>query len=514
MGFLADMARGIASIGSSGIEDKVDIPIGTPVYPMLDLKDGRTVYPSDAQRAFYSNAFRACLLAKARPMSSLPVDVFARDGGVRRRATSRVAKALSSLMRTKWNPAMTASEGIRWAIMTKDTLGNAFVRVEWSHGVPVALWPMRMECQPVIERARDGSRAVVFRYPGDKFTREGTYIEQEIVWLKSPILDSDGVKGVSLADLAASELGLSIDLEDFYQKLISNGNHFPIWLETDQSLKDPDIKNLQQQLADHKGIVSAGETRVFDKGLHVNQTKLTMADMSLVEQERWILQQTCRTLSVPPQEVFDLSHATYSNVEQGARSFAQKTLMPECFMLEKSFSSILWAAGRTDEYVQINLDGLMRGDFEGRMRGYQIGIYSSVYAANEVRAKEDEEPYKGGDVYFRPAAYIPVDPKTGREPEGARSGTSNPPETGGSGEGVPYDPVNPNGRPPENALRPVLKDMEGRIRQRFEDKGDTPAARDFAARVLSPYADACLMARVPFDIDSEIDRLAKEATNA
>ena len=486
--------------------DSASYPLrgGVRIIPMLD-SPGEGAYEHCS--AYYSNAFRACLLAKARPLASLPVHVYRRREGVREAARDGVAGQLERILRGRWNPYMTAAEGFRWALMTKDTLGNAFIRVEWGRdGSLAALWPMAGT--PDIESGSKGGP--VFRYGGDKFTKPGSLLAHEVVWIKSPIIDADGLMGVSLADLAARELGLSIDLERFYSRLLSNGSHFPGWLETDAKLEQADVDTIKRQLADGAGIVSAGKLRIFDKGLKYHQSDLTMADMSLVDQERWILQQTCRTLSVPPQEVFDLSNATYSNIEQGALNFANKTLVPECVTLEQAFGWVLQCAGLDDCYVQFDMNGLLRGSYKERMEGYRTGIMGGFMNPNEARAKEDEPPYEGGNVFFRSSAYVPVDPDTGEE----LAERSYAREPGSSGEGGTGDaepgkerPTDPDGTFADDAAF-IKRDMDARVSARFRDKGDCREARDFAAKVLKPYADACLMNRIPYDMQSDIERLS------
>lgn len=444
--------------------------------------------------AYYANAYRACALAKARPLASLPVHVYERRDGQRAESSNEAARALQTLLRTRWNPYLMASEGVRWLDMTKDALGNAFVRVEYDRGVPVALWPL--SSQPQVESKPDGP---VFRYGGDQFTPAGVYLSNEIVWVKSPVIDGSGLFGVSLADLAAREIGLSIDLEDFYERLISNGNHFPGWLETDQKLEQQDLQRLREQLNGSAGLVEAGRVRIFDKGMRYHNTGYSMVDISLIEQEKWILQQTCRTLSVPPQEVFDLSHATYSNIEQGALNFANKTLVPECAEIERAFSTVLWDAGLTDCYVQFDMNGLLRGSYRDRMEGYRIAIYSGLLSRNECRALEDRPAYEGGDLMLLPTSYATVDPETGETeyPQAAGKGQ------GGSGEGsAPF-----TGSGDGDALDAIHEDMESRVRARFGETGDTEKFRDFATRVLSPYSRACTLARIPYDIDKDIERI-------
>lgn len=470
------------------------VPVaGGPNIDFMEVREGGKVVRYERgnhREAYYGNAYRACALAKARPLASLPVHVFERKGGVRVEAGGYTANDLSRLLRTRWNPFMTAQEGFRWLDMTKDAKGNAFARVEWSGSRIVAIWPL--SGKPEVRMTPAGG--VVFKYSGDKFTPAGNYLSREMVWVKSPILDDDGLMGVSLAQLAARELGLSIDIEEFYSKLITNGNHFPGWLETDQKMDDQGMELLKKQLDDGSGIVNAGKLRIFDRGMRYHNTGYTMVDMSLVEQEKWILQQTCRTLSVPPQEVFDLSNATYSNIEQGALNFANKTLVPECAEIERAFSCVLWDAGITDAYVQFDLNGLLRGNYKDRMEGYRIGLYSGFYCPNDIRAKEDMPPYEGGELFLRPTAYATIDPETGE----AMYPTSEAQQgTGGSGE-------DPDGG---QALNAIHEDMRARIAARLNEGGDTEKLRDFATRVLTPYANACTLARIEYDIQADIEEI-------
>lgn len=437
-------------------------------------------------RAYYSNAFRACELAKSRPLSALPVHVYKREGGVRSAPTYRFCQRYERLLRTKWNPFMSAPEGMRWAMMTKDVKGNAYIRVEYDvRGLPAALWPLANEPTVLVSGGEP-----LFRYGGDKFTDAGTYLSNEIIWLKSPILDEDCLYGVSLAKLGARELGLSIDLEEFYARTLNGEGTFPGWLETPEKLSPQDLDLLRKQLDDGGGIVRAGKLRIFDNGLTYRANQQSMADMSLVEQEKWILQQTCRTLSVPPQEVYDLSHATYSNVEQGALDFANKSLMPECDAFETAFSAPLWAAGYDSCYVQVDMNGLLRGSYRERMEGYKTAINAGFMCANEARAKEDEAPFVGGEVFFRQSSFVPVNPETGEE---MAERHNNPSATRKAGRG--------------EALAVIHKDMRDRIRDRLADQGDTPKLRAFAEKVLTPIADAYEIDGIEYDLKHDIEEI-------
>ncbi len=74
----------------------------------------------------------------------------------------------------------------------------------------------------------------------------------------------------------------------------------PAGLRLTKHSRNPTLENLKKQLEDGGGLVNSGKIRIFDHGLQYKSTPQTMVDMSLVQQEQWILQQVCRTLSVPP----------------------------------------------------------------------------------------------------------------------------------------------------------------------------------------------------------------------
>ncbi|MDQ9822844.1 hypothetical protein RFZ44_05650, partial [Acinetobacter sp. 163] len=77
-------------------------------YSLPDGKVVRRDLHGGSREEYFSNAYRACALAKARPLASLPVHVYERVDGARKESGKRVAKALSSLLRTRWNPFVSA----------------------------------------------------------------------------------------------------------------------------------------------------------------------------------------------------------------------------------------------------------------------------------------------------------------------------------------------------------------------------------------------------------------------
>jgi len=59
-------------------------------------------------------------------------------------------------------------------------------------------------------------------------------------------------------------------------------------------------------------------------------------------------------------------------------------------------------------YAEFNLDALLRGDMEARAKYYSALRNIGVLNGNEIRAKENMNPYDGGEVYMVQGAMVPV----------------------------------------------------------------------------------------------------------
>lgn len=450
--------------------------------------------------AMFSVSYLACELAKARPISTLPVHVYEKDGRKRVPARDPVGFYLQNLLDGRWNPTMKSVDAIRWVLFAKDTLGAAYVRVEWGirqgYLVPVALWPL----MGGVDRLWDGdSKRLWYRYVGDQFTDAGTYRDEEIVEFKSE-LPGWGTEARSLADAAATNIGLSIDLEEFYQRLLTNGTHMPVWFETDERLTNAQRKEFVESINDSRGIFSAGRARLFENGIRLKQSPASLTDLNIIEEQRWVLQQMCRITGVPPNEVYEQTQTSYSgNVEQTAIQFASKTLVPECRDLEAAFDGVLRSADRYGLYVKWDMNGLMRGLYESRMKGYQIGVFSGIFSRNEPREWEELDPLPGLDKPLMPVNYYTVAEDGSIEPPPKIDGTESDGAPGAAGD-IPSEPKKSNA---------VLDDMRARIRARVADRGDTPKTREFAFKVLAPWAALCIERGDSFDIEAEIEELMR-----
>ena len=170
--------------------------------------------------ALMSVDYAACEQTKARSLASLPVDVV-RKSGDRREV---VDHPLSRLLGGMANEEMSGADLLAWLRLRCDTFGNAYLRVEWRGARIVALWPVLGSVFHDFKMSRPEGRRTVYRLGGDDYNPAGGYFSDEVVNIKTHVT-RNGSRGVSLARLAAEEIGLSVDLERFYKSMLKNGNH-------------------------------------------------------------------------------------------------------------------------------------------------------------------------------------------------------------------------------------------------------------------------------------------------
>lgn len=387
--------------------------------------------------ALYSAAYVACEQTKARSFGALPVAVYRKDG---QRREEVAGHPLARLLAGQANDLMTGRDLRHWLRLRCDTMGDAYVYVEWRRGEPVALWPV---CAPVgidFDRTAPPGRRVRLSVKGDTrlggssavMVPSGTYFAEEVLHFRSPIT-KDGVFGQSMAQLAAQDVGLSIDLERFYSALLENGNHHLGHVEIPEGRVTPEARDsIERAIEAKSGIGRAGKAPIFGYGAKWVTNQQTMRDASVIEQQQWVLEQVCRVCNVPPTKVYDYKGESYNSSESARIDYAADTVAPDAADAEAVFDAVLQAMGGEDLYLKFDLNGLQRGDMAARGKFYREMVYMGAMTRQEVRAKEELNPVDGLDKPLVPCNYGVLEPDgsvtvlSGDQPaDGTQTGTTD-----------------------------------------------------------------------------------------
>lgn len=360
--------------------------------------------------ALMSIDYAACEQTKARSMASLPFSVV----NHRRSGSERLPNhPLAQLLNGMANEEMTAPALMAWTVLRRDTFGNAYWYVEWDRGRIVAIWPVTATVtHNYSPSAPMGMRTTYTVSAGDKHVPAGTYFNDEIVNISTHVT-KDGIKGCSLAKMAAEEIGLSLDLERFYRSMLRNGNHHLGHVELPEGNAVNDQKKLDalRRAVDMKsGVDEAGRAPIFGYGAKWVADQQTMKDASVIEQQKWVLHQVCRACNVPPWKVYDGDQTTYAGGQQSNIDYVTDTIVPDVRCIEIALQPVLRACGLPRAQAKFRVQGLMRGDDATRTQYYREMGYLGAITREDVRDLEDFDPLEGIDLPLFPLNYGTVNP--------------------------------------------------------------------------------------------------------
>jgi HK97 family phage portal protein len=330
----------------------------------------------------------ACVGAVAGTVGSLPARLYrvAADG------RAEVADHPVSRLIRGPNPWQTWPDLMEWAVAQALLYGNALLAIDYDGaGRPVMLRPVPWpNVQPIL--LPNGTLAfdvVQFsgRWGGTGLPRR--LLAGEVFHLRDR--SDDGLIGRSRISRAAEVLGNALALQEWTGGMWRNGATPSGALKFPGPISVEALKRLREQVSQgYTGTHNARRVLLLEGGAEWQSISVSPEDAEVLASRRFSVEEMCRLFQVPPPIVQDYTHNTFTNAAQAALWFAQFSLGPWVRKIEAEFSrSVL-----TDPnlLLEIDLSGLMRGDYEARWKAHEIAVRNGILEAEEVREVEGWNP--------------------------------------------------------------------------------------------------------------------------
>lgn len=150
--------------------------------------------------------------------------------------------------------------------------------------------------------------------------------------------------------------------------------------------------------------MNSGKVAVLEEGMKYTPISISPNEAQFLETRKFQIDEIARIFRVPPHMVGDLEKSSFSNIEQQSLEFVKYTLAPWIARWEQSISRLLLLGDeKTQYFAKLNVDGLLRGDYQSRMSGYATARQNGWMSANDIRELEnlDRIPTEdGGDLYL------------------------------------------------------------------------------------------------------------------
>lgn len=360
------------------------------------------------------SAVYACVRVLAETIASLPLVVYRRlPNGGRERATGHY---LYSLLHDQPNEEMTSFQWRETAMGHVTLWGNSFSQIEMDGaGRVIGLWPWRPDWVKV--RRVNGRLQYAYRLAQpDARGRSEIVLGKDSV-LHVPGLGFDGIVGYSVIAMARQSIGMALAAEEFGARFFGNGARPGVVLEHPGKLSEIAEKRLRESWeARHQGPDKANKVAVLEEGLKIHELGIPPDDAQFIETRKFQTVDIARWFRVPPHLIGDLERATFSNIEHQSIDFVVHTIRPWLVRWEQALNlALLTPAERKVYFIELLVDGLLRGDVQSRYQAYAVGRQNGWLSANDIRALENMNPIAGGDVYLIPLNMIPAG-QAGQEP--------------------------------------------------------------------------------------------------
>jgi len=231
-----------------------------------------------------------------------------------------------------------------------------------------------------------------------------TYRGDNIIYI--PNLAWDGVKALLVPDVHRDNFGLALANRNYGANFYKNGAHLNGVLKHPGRLTNEAYDRLKGSFnRAFGGSQNAGGTAILEEGMDFQKVGLNPTDAAFNETKKATISDIARITGVPGILLEDMDKATFGNMEQLSQMFVNYTIMPLCETIEAEFNRKLFFEAEKYQYcTRFNLDGLLRGDIAARSSYYTTMRNVLAMSPNEIRIKENMNPYEGGDSYELPLA--------------------------------------------------------------------------------------------------------------
>ena len=367
---------------------------------------GRTTSgkPVNERTAMQTTAVYACVRILAEAVASLPLHVYEyQDDGGKKLVHDH---PLYYLLHDEPNPEMT-SFVFRETLMSHLLIwGNAYAQIiRDGAGRVLGLYPLLPDKMDV-QRDDRGNIYYVYSRNSDENPMFKEYrdirLKAEDV-LHIPGLGFDGLIGYSPIAMAKNAVGMTLACEEYGASFFANGANPGGVLEHPGVLKDPS-KVRESWNSVYRGVNNAHKIAVLEEGMKYQQIGIPPEEAQFLETRKFQINEIARLYRIPPHMVGDLDKSSFSNIEQQSLEFVKYTLDPWVIRWEQSLQRSLLLPGEKGKYfIKLNVDGLLRGDYQSRMNGYAVGRQNGWFSANDIREMEIMNPIpdeQGGNLYL------------------------------------------------------------------------------------------------------------------
>ena len=199
----------------------------------------------------------------------------------------------------------------------------------------------------------------------------------------------DSITGVGILKEGSLILNEAKSLDDYSQNIVANGFNARGVIESEKVMSKPSRDSLKQMLKSFfSGSKNSGKVLLLDDGLKFKSLSLSPADMNLLQQKNFTVEDIARILKIPAYLLGATgSSMVYSNVEQTQLMYLQMTIEPILRLIENTLNKYLLTEDEKQKeyYFEFDTSNILRTTPDKELKMYADAVKGSLLTVNEVR---------------------------------------------------------------------------------------------------------------------------------
>lgn len=349
-----------------------------------------------------------CLKLLSESIAVLPLKMYQESNQAINKASDH---SLYNLLKTRPNPYMSSFNFWASVELNRNQHGNSFVYVDTDRGKVKGLYILPSDRVTIwVDDAGIISKdnAIWYIYK-DKNEKEMKINHRQIMHFRTS-MSFDGITGMSVQDVLATSIENSQASQQFINNYWRNGMMAKGLLQYTGDISD-DSRNMMRTKFESmsSGIKNAGRILPVPIGFSFSTIETKLIDGQFLELSKYNALQIAAAFGIKSHQLNE--QAKFNNYEQAMKEFYTSTLLAILTQYEQELSAKLLTQREREQgyYFKFNVDVIMRGEFESRIKALSEGVKNFIYTPNEARAKEELTPLEGGDKLYANGNVIPLD---------------------------------------------------------------------------------------------------------
>lgn len=212
-----------------------------------------------------------------------------------------------------------------------------------------------------------------------------------------PGFSRDGLVGVDRLKLLADMFEATASTSEFARRFWENNAQPSTILTTKAKVEQVEKQRIRTDWQNRfSGTRNAAQVAVLDQEMDAKFLSHDNKASQFIETRGFNVLEVARAFGVPPHVLFELTRATFSNIEQQSLELLLYCMLAHFERAAAHMTHQFAAPGHFFEFLP---EALLKGDIKSRYEAYGIAIDKGILNANTVRRKENMNDRPGGDEY-------------------------------------------------------------------------------------------------------------------